>query len=224
MKRTLFVSTLALCLGILAGCGAARPIKFYQLSTPHDDVPGSQPAPYPVTLLVGPIACSHLYRDDYIVYTSEAQAMGMYQYERWAEPPSEMINDILLRELMLSGRYQHVYSLRSDVRGNYLLRGHLYDFREISGSVVTARVAFEFELRDTKAGTTVWSRYYSHDEPVNGKDVTAVVAALNRNVLNGLNEITASLEQYFAGQSAAAPEARLLPPNWTFLAGAGKAR
>src|SRR5712671_5510281 len=33
-----------------------------------------------------------------------------------------------------------------------------------------ARVAFEFELRDPKAGSTVWTRYYAHDEPVDGKD------------------------------------------------------
>ena len=208
MNRKLSLFTLALCLEILAGCGAARPIKFYQLSGPSGGGPRSDSTSYPVTLLVGPIASSHLYRDDHIVYTSEAQAMGTYQYERWAEPPSEMINDVLLRELQVSGRYQHVYSLRSDVRGNYLLRGNLYDFREISGSALTARVAFEFELRDSKTGTTVWSRYYSHDEPVEGKNVTAVVAAMNRNVLRGLDEITGSLEQYFSGQSPSAVAAQ----------------
>jgi ABC-type uncharacterized transport system auxiliary subunit len=208
MKHTLFVSALALCLGILAGCGAARPIKFYQLTTPTDSGPGNDPAPYPVTLLVGPIASSHLYRSDSIVYTSEAQAMGTYLYERWAAPPSEMISDVLLRELRASGHYQHVYSLRSDAGGNYLLRGHLYDFREISGSVLTARVAFEFELCDRKSGTTVWSRYYSHDEPVNGKDLTAVVAAVNRNVSSGLSEVTKGLEQYFSVQTPAAAAAR----------------
>jgi ABC-type uncharacterized transport system auxiliary subunit len=88
--------------------------------------------------------------------------MGKYEYQRWAEPPSEMINDVLLRELQLSGRYQHVYLLRSDARGNYLLRGHLHDFREIDGRELTARVAFAFELRDSKTGTAVWNHSYSH--------------------------------------------------------------
>jgi ABC-type uncharacterized transport system auxiliary subunit len=204
MKRTLLFSALALCLGALAGCGAARPIKYYQLTNPGDGGPPDDPPPYPVTLLVAPIASSHLYRDNLIVYTSEGQAIGTYQYERWAEPPSEMISDVLLRKLQVSGRYQHVYSLGSDVRGNYLLRGHLYDFREIDGSTLTVRVAFAFELRDSKTGTTVWSRYYGHDEPVSGKDVTAVAAAMNRNVLNGLTEITGGLDQHFSAQSLAA--------------------
>jgi ABC-type uncharacterized transport system auxiliary subunit len=104
----------------------------------------------------------------------------------------------------VSGRYQHVYSLRSDVRGDYLLHGHLYDFREISGHVLAARVAFEFELRDSRTGSTVWTRYYSHDEPVDGKDVSAVVAALNRNVLSGLSELSEGLDQYFSTHTVVA--------------------
>jgi ABC-type uncharacterized transport system auxiliary subunit len=207
VKRKFIFSALMLCLGILNGCGAARPSKFYQL-TPNDKTPGADPAPFPVTLLLGPITTSHLYRDDHIVYTSNGEAMGTYEYQRWTEPPSEMISDVLLRELQESERYQHVYSLRSDSRGDYVLRGRLYDFREITGNGVAARVAFEFELRDSKTGAVVWSRTYSHDEPVNGKDVPFVVAALNHNVQSGLSEVMGSLEQYFSGHTQTTAAAR----------------
>ena len=204
MKRKFIFPALILCLGILNGCGAARPSKFYQLTLPNDKTSGVDPAPFPVTLLLGPITTSHLYRDDHIVYTSNGEAMGTYEYQRWAEPPSEMISDVLLQELQESQRYQHVYSLRSDSRGDYVLRGRLYDFREITGNGVAARVAFQFELRDSKTGATVWSRSYSHDEPVDGKSVPAVVAALNRNVQSGLSEVMGGLEQYFSTRSAVA--------------------
>jgi ABC-type uncharacterized transport system auxiliary subunit len=201
MKRKFIFPALMLCLGILNGCGAARPSKFYQLTPPSDKTSGADPAPFPVTLLLGPITTSHLYRDDHIVYTSTGQALGTYEYQRWAEPPSEMISDVLLRELQESERYQHVYSLRSDSRGDYVLRGRLYDLREIDGNGVAVRVALEFELRDSKTGAVVWSRTYSHDESVNGKDVSAVVAALNHNVQNGISEVMGGLEQYFAGHT-----------------------
>jgi ABC-type uncharacterized transport system auxiliary subunit len=204
MKYKIIFPALMLALGILNGCGAARPSKFYQLTVPGSTTPNADPSPYAVTLLLGPMTSSHLYRDDHIVYTSTGQAMGTYEYQRWAEPPSELIDDVLLRELRVSGRYQHVYSLRSDVRGDYLLHGHLYDFREISGDGLAARVAFEFELRDSKTGSTVWTRYYSHDEPVDGKDVPAVVAALNRNVVNGLSDLREGLDQYFSTHTAVA--------------------
>jgi cholesterol transport system auxiliary component len=204
MKYKIIFPALMLGLGMLNGCGAARPSKFYQLTAVSDRLSGADPSPYTVTLLLGPITSSHLYRDDHIVYTSSGQTMGTYEYHRWAEPPSEMIDDVLLRELRVSGRYQHVYSLRSDVRGDYLLHGHLYDFREISGNGLAARVAFEFELRDFKTGSTVWTRYYSHDEPVDGKDVPAVVAALNRNVVSGLSELREGLDQYFSTHTVVA--------------------
>ena len=204
MKCRIIFPALMLCLGTLSGCGAARPSKFYQLTPPSNKTAGADPAPFPITLLLGPITTSHLYRDDHIVYTSNGEAMGTYEYQRWAEPPSEMISDVLLRELQESERYQHVYSLRSDSRGDYVLRGRLYDFREIAGNGLAARVAFEFELRDSKTGATVWSRSYSHDEPVDGKDVLSVVASLNRNVQSGLSEVMGGLEQYFSTRSSVA--------------------
>jgi ABC-type uncharacterized transport system auxiliary subunit len=203
MRCKIIFSSLMLCLGILDGCGAARPSKFYQLAVPGDTAPGAAPA-YPVTLLLGPIGTSSLYRDDRIVYTSNHEAMGTYQYERWAEPPSEMIREVLFRELRSSGRYQEIHSLRSDVHGDYVLRGHLFDLREVDGKVLAARVTFEFELHDSRTGATVWQRYYSHDEPVDGKDVPAVVAALNRNVVSGLSDLREGLDQYFSTHTAVA--------------------
>ena len=70
------------------------------------------------------------------------------------------------------------------------------DFKEVSGSPLVARLAIEYELRDAKTGTTVWSHYYSHDEPAEGKEVTAVVAALDKNVQGIVGQVKAGLEQY----------------------------
>lgn len=190
--------TLALCVGMAGGCGAARPSKYYQLTVPGDTTSAADPNPYPVTLLLGALTASHLYREDHIVYSSAGQNMGTYEYQRWAEPPTEMIDEVLYRELRASGRYRAVNSLRSNARGDYLLHGRLYDFKEVSGNPLVGRVAFELELRDTKTGITVWNHYYAQDEPVSGKDVAAVVAALDRNAQRGISEMRSSLDQYFA--------------------------
>jgi ABC-type uncharacterized transport system auxiliary subunit len=196
--RTTFV-TLVVGVGLLHGCGAAHPVKFYQLTVPANAAtPAATGSPYPVTILLGSIMTAHLYRDDHIVYSAGGEAMGTYEYQRWAQPPAEMIHDVLLQQLRASARYQHVYSLRSDSRGDYVLRGHLFDFREVGGNGLAARVAFDFELRDSKTGATVWSHTYTHDEPVSGKDVSGVVSALNHNMQSGLTETLGSLEQFFA--------------------------
>jgi ABC-type uncharacterized transport system auxiliary subunit len=94
--------------------------------------------------------------------------------------------------------------LHSDVHGDYVLRGHLFDLRELDGKVLAARVTFEFELHDSRTDATVWRRYYSYDEPVDGKGVPAVVAALNRNVESGLSELRAGLDQYFSTHAVVA--------------------
>jgi ABC-type uncharacterized transport system auxiliary subunit len=198
MRHKIAVSVLMLCVAILTGCGAARPTKFYQLTVPGDTAAAANPASYPVTLLLGPITSSHLYRDDHIVFSSGGQNMGTYAYQRWVEPPTEMIDDVLLRQLRASGRYRPVHSLRSNARGDYLLHGQLYDFKEVSGGTLVARLTLEFEMRDTKTGATVWTHFYTHDEPVSGKGVSAVVASLDRNVQRGMNEIIGSLDQYFS--------------------------
>ena len=195
---------LLICAFVVAGCGAARPAKYYQLTLPPDTAADPPPGDvYPFTILMGPILSSHLYREDHIVYSSNDENMGTYEYQRWAEPPTEMIQDVLFRALRSSGRYRSVYTQRSSIRGDYLLHGHLYDFKEVTGSSMSARLALELELRDTKTGDTVWNHLYNHDEPVSGKSVSAVVAALNRNVQRATNEFTASLTQYFSAHPAA---------------------
>jgi cholesterol transport system auxiliary component len=188
----------ALLLLIATGCGAARPSKYYQLTVPADVPPATGSDPYHVTLMLAPLTSSHLYREDHIVYTDNGQYMGLYQYQRWAQPPTQMIEDVLLRELRASAHFQGVYSWGSNVRGDYILRGHLYDFREVSANGLVGRVTLELELHDARTGATVWTHFYSHDEPVTGKDVPAVVAALDRDVQKGIAEFRASLDQYFS--------------------------
>lgn len=189
---------LFVAIGVASGCGAARPVKYYQLTLPADRPTSAETAPYPVTLLIGPLKASHLYREDRIVYGSSGEQMGTYENHRWAEPPTEMIETTLLHTLRATGHFQSVIPLTSNAQGDFLLRGQLYDFKEVSGSGFAARLRLELEMRDVKTGQTVWTHYYAYDEPVSGKEVQTVVAALNRNVHRADEEVSSSLNEYFA--------------------------
>jgi ABC-type uncharacterized transport system auxiliary subunit len=197
-KSTLGILALALALTCMTGCGATRPSKYYQLTVPGDLTPVANPNPIPITLLIGRLTGPALYREDQIVYSSGGESMGTYEYQRWSEPPTEMIAEVMLRQFRASGHYRSVYTLRSDIHGDFLLHGRLYDFKEVAGSSLVARVTMELELRNIKAGASVWTHFYTHDEPVSGKDVGAVVAALDKNVQQGIAEFRAGLDQYFA--------------------------
>jgi len=199
MMAWVAISLAAISAVLLAGCGAAPRSKYYQLTVPSGaaTAPSSDPQ---VKLLIGSLSASHLYREDGIVYSRGAEEMGTYQYQRWAEPPTEMIGEVLLRELRASGRYLAVHPQRSNTNGDFLIRGRLYDFKEVDGSSILARVTFDLEMRDLKTGATVWTHHYTNDEPVNKKNVPAVVAALDKNVQRGVKEVAASLDQYFASR------------------------
>lgn len=207
MTSIVRISVVAAMAGVLSSCGAARPAKYYQLTIPGETGRDRAARPYSVTLLVAPITASHLYRGDRVVYSTGSE-MGTYEYQRWAEPPSEMIAEMLVRALRESGRYHAVYSQTSSSHGDYLVRGHLYDFKEVSGGSLLGRVTLELELRELKTGVTVWTHFYTYDEPVAHKDVSAVIAALDRNAQRGIGEFTASLGEYFEGQQAKTLSAR----------------
>jgi ABC-type uncharacterized transport system auxiliary subunit len=205
-----FVGFLLLIAMGVSSCGSPRPIRFYQLNPPAL-APASSAEPYPVTILIGVIGSSSLYTQDRIVYGTNNEGMGLYLYQRWAEPPTAMIQELLLRELRGSMRFKEVYPLRSGVHSDYLLRGRLYDFKEVdpaakSGGSVVARVSLDLELRESKTSTTVWRYSYRQDEPVSGKDAAAVVAAIDKNVARGTSQARAGIEQYFAEHPPQAPQ------------------
>ena len=195
-RRTRFPLALAAFALLLSACGHMQPVKYYEISYPA--VGPLKQEPLNSTLLVRTFSTSHLYREDRIVYGSDSEQMGTYQNERWSEPPNEMLRNALVRELRSTGRFRNVTALRSDSNGDFLLTGHLYDFKEVSGNGIVARINFDVELRDLKAGKTVWTYTYNHDEPSNGKDVASVVAAMGRNVQRSAQEVEAGIQQALA--------------------------
>lgn len=191
------ISLLAMAVG---GCGAARPMQYYAIDVPAPARTAAPGEPWPAVLLVGHFTAPHLYREDKLVYRSGSNELRTYEYHRWAEPPSEILENVLLGGLRASGRYRAVQSQRSNTRGDYIVRGRLEDFEEVVGPPQVARLRLEVELYDVKTGIVVWTQTYAENEPVNGKGVDAIVQALNRNVERALGQITAGIEQYFAAQ------------------------
>jgi ABC-type uncharacterized transport system auxiliary subunit len=109
-----------------------------------------------------------------------------------------MVKIVLIRRLRASGRYQSVTELGSSAQGEFVLQGRLYDFEEVDTGGTAALVTMEFELLDRKTGKIIWTHFYSHSEPVQGKGISDVVAALDRNLEQGVTEVSSGLDQYFS--------------------------
>lgn len=166
-------------------------------ATAAHQLSSSNSPPFQLALLIGHFTGAHLYREDRIVFRVGTSELKTYDSHRWAEPPTEIVENMLLTRLRDSGHYQVVQSQRSNAKGDYVLRGRLENFEEIAGPPPVTRVKFATELYEVKSGTTVWSYVYSGDEAVNGKTVDDVVQALNRNLSRGLSEILSSLDRHF---------------------------
>lgn len=196
MKRIRGLAVAGAVLILLAGCGSVRPSKFYTLELPSMG-PGGGP-PVAVDLLVGRVSAPQVLRDDRILYRAASSEIGGYEYHRWVDPPALMLEELVLRALRDSGRFRSVQSQKSNTRGDYLVRGRLYEFGEISAPVLGARVRVEFEVQNRKTGEIVYTRMFSHDEPAAGKDVAAVVGAIDRSVQRALREFVEGLAAHFA--------------------------
>jgi len=185
-----------------AGCTTARAPRYYYLSAPPA---ASNPSasPFPVTILVGRLSAPRILRDDRVVYGMTDVEMGVDEYHRWTEPPTEMLEQLLVAHLRRSEQYKSVQRISSIARGDYLLRGHLTALNEQDTSAgIKAQFAIQLELVDQKAGSVVWTDNYSHAEPVEKKSVSAVVEALQKNVNAGLDQLTGNLAQYLASHAA----------------------
>jgi len=198
MRRIAWWTIFLACLA--AGCVSAKSPRYYRLSL----VPvaaQSNTGPFQVSILVGRLTAPRILRDDRVVYGMSDVEMGVDEYHRWTEPPTEMIEDLLVQRLRRSGRYKSVQRISSTARGDYLLRGHLSSLNEVDDPAgIKARFNIQLELFEQKSGSVVWTGSYSHDEPVEKKSVTAVVESLQKSVNAGLEELTANLVQYFASR------------------------
>jgi ABC-type uncharacterized transport system auxiliary subunit len=195
--RRILISLLAMG---LSGCGSAKRINYYTVQMPV--APTRAASAFPVSLLIGNIAGPTIYRDSPIAYRVGSNEIGVYQYSRWVDPPLDMVKVKLLRILNESGDYQSVAGLASGTNAQYIVRGRLYNFDEVDGANISGQVSMEFELFDKKSGKIVWRHFYSQSEPAQGKDIPAVVTALDTNLDRGLKEVAAGLNQYFSANPA----------------------
>jgi ABC-type uncharacterized transport system auxiliary subunit len=201
IRRTAEITLLCLVVAMAAACSATRPTKYYVLDAPEAPRATAQ-APIPVRLIVGRVTGSSLYRDTRLVYGTSSVQVGTYEYHRWSEPPVDLIQDMLIASLRASGQYRSVSRMGSNARGDYVVRGRLDALDEIDKPALAGRFTFQVELFDPATGSTVWSGFYNHDEPVQGKQVSDVVEALRRNVEAGLQQLTAGLSQYLASHAS----------------------
>lgn len=208
LSRCLQFTSLVMLAIMAPGCGAPRPVKYYVIDPNIAPATTSaSTAQFPVALLVGRFVSSALYRDDRLVYGSGPVELGTYEYDRWAEPPVDMVRDLLIADLRNSSQFRSVSRVSANVRGDYVVRGHLIAMYGVDKPELVARFSLQLELFDPATRAIVWTQTYSHDEPVPSKTVASIVEAMDRNVRAGLEQLSSGISQYFQSHPPAPAQA-----------------
>lgn len=188
-KKLCGILAAALLAAASGGCGSEKPVHYFQLTHPPTTSISSGQAPIDAGILVRLFQTSHLYREDRIVYGDDKVEMGLYENQRWTEPPMDLLQDAIARALRASGQFRMVTTLRSDSGVDYYLTGQLYAFREVTTNGMGARLVYEVELIDVHRGKVVWRYNYNHDEPSAGKSLGELALAMDKNVHQSVQEL-----------------------------------
>jgi ABC-type uncharacterized transport system auxiliary subunit len=150
--KALLLAVPAFCL--IAGCALNSkipiPIRHYALEYAPPVIEGA--APLEESIKVETLSVVRTYAGSSMVYRSGSFEYSHDAYRRWRVKPSDMITDLLVRDLRRSGLFKGVFSSWDQESGNYVLSGtieELYESEEPGGS--RAVVGLYVTLIDPKA-------------------------------------------------------------------------
>ena len=201
--RARCISALVLVLGLLlAGCGQA-PILVRQWTLDYPPPAQADSPPLPMALGLARFSAAVLYQSQDMLYGPQEQRRQAYPYHRWRVSPSDLVGDILLRDLRASRRFAAVVSYRDGSRPRYRVEGgveRFYQAWEPGGG--KAMVSLLVTLLDTKQKDVVkrilWQREYAESEPLAGDDPRQVAPAMSRALSRMSKRIIADLAQTLA--------------------------
>ena len=186
------IAPVGVACALLCGCVGGRPIHYYTINRPAVAVAASKPdGPM---LVIGRITTPEALQDGRIRYRAGSNEVGAYEYHRWTERPSAMVQDLLLQALRASGKWRRVLEASSTAESDYLVRGRLREFAEIDDPGIQTRVSLRLELVDFKTGAVIWDREYNRDAPVDGKTMNEVVLSMEHNLQQVIGEAALAIE------------------------------
>jgi cholesterol transport system auxiliary component len=195
MRLRAVLGTLALpSLLVLAGCFSSLPDKkYYQI--PIDAAPPAA-VPFAASLLVERCEIDSLYDDFRIVYRVSPYEINYYSYKFWAEKPSKLIRDSLIRYLEAARLFPKLHFDSTKDAVDWTLRTTIRRVEEIDGEPAwAARLDMKIEVVETKSGARLAVRSFDRREPLPRKDVGEMPAVLARILSEELGALFAELRR-----------------------------
>ena len=150
---------------LLTGCswGSAPPLAIRQWVLEYPPPARVAGPPLEARLKLARLGSARAYLGREMVYRQEDYQRGVYPYQRWLVPPSDMVGDLLLRDLLRSGRFKQVFSYRQRDSARFRLEGGVERFLEVDGPTgPRAELVLNLTLLDTSQKDTIKRVLFQH--------------------------------------------------------------
>jgi len=177
----------ALLLGALAGTAGCLSLKVPAPEVHEYRLDYAPPAiaahPVPVVVRVAPFGTAAAYDSAAVVYRTDRYKTSTYFYERWAAYPTNMIADLLARDLASAATYQAVQQGASTLPSDYDVSGEIEEIEErVTEDGCIAHLRMRVLLARPRArgsARVLFQRTYEADEACAGNDAEQFVAAMS---------------------------------------------
>jgi ABC-type uncharacterized transport system auxiliary subunit len=175
-----------------AGCGIPK-THYYIVESPH--VRSNSGVVISKAIMVERFRANRVLQEDRIFYRENENEVNYYEYERWTSPPVDLVTNYFVHHLKDSAAYTNVSSTRDIEKADYRLRGRLRRFEEADrGKQVSAEVALEVELVDTRTGHSLWRGEEECSRPITVRTVAAVVQGIQQCLDETANKLLSSMQ------------------------------
>jgi ABC-type uncharacterized transport system auxiliary subunit len=154
-----------------------------------------------VSLGVRPFTSATRYRDRILYRLSEVE-IGFYEYDRWVEPPEEMVTQVVFSMVRASGLFRQVVSASTVQLPAWILSGELTRFDEVRKSGNSrAECWLRVELRRARDERLLWSETLRAAVPLTQETPRALAQAMSRAVQQIAIHLITSLQEANLPQS-----------------------
>lgn len=150
---------------------------------------------WPVTLGVRIFGEATRYRNRMLYRSSEVE-VGFYEYDRWVEPPGEMVTRVVMAHLRASGLFRQIIPAVDAPVLAWVLSGDVLRFDEVrSASGSHAECRLQLELRRVRDEQLLWSDVITATVALTDDAPTALARAMSEAVQHAARQLITTLQQ-----------------------------
>lgn len=188
-----------LCAG-LAACSLpmadSGPAPDQYLLTADFEKAGSPTRSAPVLMVARPRASAG-YDSERMLYVEQTARLDSFARNRWAAPPAEMLEPLLVDALEATGAFQAVVDAGSGLGAGLRLDTEILKLQqEFLERPSRVRLVLRATLVDARSGRILFAETFQAAEPAPGNDPESGVEAANRVVKRVLTEIAERVAEH----------------------------